>query len=502
MATANKGLNTPARGSFQNTWDIPNNQNFTFIDSIVAATLPVAFTSSNVALSSSDALNLRYACTGTLGANVILTFPASVGGFWIIDNACTGAFTLSVRSGAGASVVVPQGVCTFVSSDGTTMRYADGAASNGQSSYAVDTGAADAYVVAPPSPVSLKAGASVLWQATNANTGASTLNASGTGATAIKTVAGGDPVAGSIVAGGIYQSTYSGTVWQTINVGFANVGLYSADAGASAGPTLDLYRDSSTPAASDEIGQITFRGEDSGGGVDIYARLFGSIADPTATSEDGRLNIETKIAGASATRGYVGNGLVMGAATGGDQGAGTVNAVELYHGGIPVGALVTLTASASSQLDYTSLVPGIYDIYFNNILPTTNGADLGVRFSVLGSFITTGSYGYQGIAAIGTSITGFGTNTTPTATSILIGSGFGSTAAANMKGNATLIVGGATAAATGINGSYIAAINTGALVLVPFGGENTTSSQIDGIRFFSPSGSTIASGSISIFRRA
>jgi hypothetical protein len=145
---------------------------------------------------------------------------------------------------------------------------------------------------------------------------------------------------------------YDGTDWITLftinetanTISFAGSGvtLTSTDAAAAAGPTIDLYRNSATPAASDEIGEIKFSGEDSAGNTDVYARVFGSIVDPTSTSEDGRLNIATKIAGTEATRGYVGHGLVMGGATGGDKGAGSVNVESLFINGAsaPTAALL------------------------------------------------------------------------------------------------------------------------------------------------------------------
>jgi hypothetical protein len=67
----------------------------------------------------------------------------------------------------------------------------------------------------------------------------------------------------------------------------------STDAGASAGPYLDLYRESASPAASDQIGDVRFSGEDSAGNKQLYARMYGQIADPTSTTEDGQLRWTT-----------------------------------------------------------------------------------------------------------------------------------------------------------------------------------------------------------------
>lgn len=78
--------------------------------------------------------------------------------------------------------------------------------------YAVDTGTANAYVVAPsPSISSYTTGDVVTLIPINANTGACTLAVSGLSAKNIKTQAGADPVANNMITTGIYQLVYNGT---------------------------------------------------------------------------------------------------------------------------------------------------------------------------------------------------------------------------------------------------------------------------------------------------
>lgn len=95
---------------------------------------------------------------------------------------------------------------------------------------------------------------------------------------------------------------YNGAVWQRVEGGsdgnFANVTLTSTDAGASASPLLELYRDSASPAASDTIGEIEFNGEDSAGNKQAYGLIHASILSPTSTAEQGQLHFETATAGA------------------------------------------------------------------------------------------------------------------------------------------------------------------------------------------------------------
>jgi hypothetical protein len=74
--------------------------------------------------------------------------------------------------------------------------------------------------------------------------------------------------------------------------------LTSTDAGAAAAPTIDLYRDSASPAASDTLGEIEFNGEDSAGNKQAYGLIHASILSPTSTAEQGQLHFETATAGA------------------------------------------------------------------------------------------------------------------------------------------------------------------------------------------------------------
>lgn len=110
--------------------------------------------------------------------------------------------------------------------------------------------------------------------------------------------------------------------------------IKSTDAGAAAGPTLELFRDSASPAAADDIGQIAFQGRDSAGNLENYARLKAIIIDPTSTSEDVKLAIQTIIAGTLAARFNVGAGLWAEGVTGGDPGAGKINVTGLQLAGV------------------------------------------------------------------------------------------------------------------------------------------------------------------------
>ena len=71
--------------------------------------------------------------------------------------------------------------------------------------------------------------------------------------------------------------------------------LISSDVGSADDPTLDLYRNSASPANADDIGHILFSGEDAGGNKVSYAQINSRITDVSNGVADGRLNISSLI---------------------------------------------------------------------------------------------------------------------------------------------------------------------------------------------------------------
>jgi hypothetical protein len=96
--------------------------------------------------------------------------------------------------------------------------------------------------------------------------------------------------------------TVDGTATITTDGNTTQLTLKSTDADASVGPRLDLTRDSASPAADDTIGVRRFLGNDSAGGSFSYALIQSFIEDPTDGSEDGKLVIETRLAGSNRER--------------------------------------------------------------------------------------------------------------------------------------------------------------------------------------------------------
>jgi len=155
----------------------------------------------------------------------------------------------------------------------------------------------------------------------------------------------------------------------------------STDAGAAAAPYLDLYRESASPAASDQIGEIKFSGEDSAGNKQLYARVYGQIADPTSTSEDGQVRIATMKAGVETTHLVIDEtGQVLPDQAGQALGSATKQFADLF---LESGAVVnfdngntTLTHSAG-KLTLSGSGAGALDVK-GTLSPTANdGAAIG-----------------------------------------------------------------------------------------------------------------------------
>jgi len=140
----------------------------------------------------------------------------------------------------------------------------------------------------------------------------------------------------------------------------ANQTIRLADDGATAGPLLTLDRNSATPAASDILGEVVFSGRDSAAATQTYGLIGADIVDATAASEDGRLFLQSVIAGALATRAYVGAGIYAPTATLGDGGAGSLNfptyllnGVNTFPSGFLYGSTIANNAvDATNDIDF------------------------------------------------------------------------------------------------------------------------------------------------------
>lgn len=229
-------------------------------------------------------------------------------------------------------------------------------------------GTADVITLTPsPSITAYAAGQTFRFISSGANTTSVTVNVSGVGAKAVTKFGTTALAAGDIPSGAIVEITYDGTEFQLVgnlyqllssantftgsntftasNNFTADQTFSSSDAGAVAGPNLILFRNSASPAANDLIPQVLFRGKNSVATTINYVLLTGVIVDPANGSEDGRLDVYTTIAGVEARRASIGSGMQLGSPTGGDNGAGTLNAA----GGVYVNALPAICRRAYAE---------------------------------------------------------------------------------------------------------------------------------------------------------
>ena len=81
----------------------------------------------------------------------------------------------------------------------------------------------------------------------------------------------------------------------------AQLNLVSTDADAAIGPLLIMKRDSSSPAADDQMGKIRFVGEDSTDAEVVYSEIVNQIKVATNNNEEGRMafNVMSQGTGAS-----------------------------------------------------------------------------------------------------------------------------------------------------------------------------------------------------------
>ncbi len=114
VTTPNKGYELIVTGAEVNTWGDKLNSNvFTFVDSNLGGVVTKSLTNVQVDLSATESQALRLVLNGTLTGNVLVTTQAV--GMTIIENACTGNFTVTFqKNGVGVAVTIPNGTNNLV----------------------------------------------------------------------------------------------------------------------------------------------------------------------------------------------------------------------------------------------------------------------------------------------------------------------------------------------------------------------------------------------------
>lgn len=125
--TAQKAhLEQPGSGDYIDVWASPININWNEIDACFGGntTLNLTGLSGVITLSTSQAQVLRILLTGTPSGSITVQTPASVGGFWIIDNESTAAVLVTTATGGSTGVSVPSGRNMVVNTDGNNIESA------------------------------------------------------------------------------------------------------------------------------------------------------------------------------------------------------------------------------------------------------------------------------------------------------------------------------------------------------------------------------------------
>lgn len=131
--TPNKGYSLPTVAGDLNQWGVFLNQGTSIMDNNMGGQAIVNVAgAADVTATAANAQNLVQSLTGVLTGDISYLLP-NVGSFYIINNATTGAFTVTVKTTAGGSsgVIVPQGTQLAVYSRGGDVWIFDGRTGGG-----------------------------------------------------------------------------------------------------------------------------------------------------------------------------------------------------------------------------------------------------------------------------------------------------------------------------------------------------------------------------------
>ncbi|NCG07683.1 MAG: hypothetical protein GWP37_12030 [Gammaproteobacteria bacterium] len=310
-------LSELATGEGSGTWGNTTNTNLELIAEAFsfgteAITTNADTHTTTIADGSTDpgrSLFLKY--TGTLDSTCTITIgPNTVSKLWFIENATSGSQSIIIKQGSGATVTIANGQ--------TKAIYSDGAGSGGAMVDAFqDLSVPDLFVdddLTIGDDLVLSSDSAVITFGADGDT--TLTHTDGSGLTLNSTnkimfndasqfIQGSSATVLSLGATDEIDLTataidVNGTLDVSGTTAFgAAVTITETGAGSSAGPFLNLHRDSSSPADSDLIGIIQFQGEDDGSNVTAYGTIAGKIADVTGGTEDGVLLFNVIAAGSS-----------------------------------------------------------------------------------------------------------------------------------------------------------------------------------------------------------
>lgn len=215
------------------------------------------------------------------------------------------------------------------------------------------TGSANAYAVTLNRTSTAYPGAGapqwlLMIEANHTNTGASTINVNAIGAKSIVRPDGTALVADMIVSGRFYLLQ-----WDQSNDRFVLLNSSHDSFQFGTGPNSIIFKRqgdiaaasalfflisqlSTTPADGDFLGQVEFHGNSDALVSSHFAEIVAQALDVTAGTKDGALHLKTTVNDVRGIRLSMAQGVYTPSATGGDKGADTINAKDVYDDGLPL----------------------------------------------------------------------------------------------------------------------------------------------------------------------
>lgn len=384
-------LELMATGDQSGTWGNTTNTNLgTLLEQAITGYLSVAqgdvanLTLTTVNGGSDQARNAVVNITGALTAarNVVVQTAAKV---YLIKNNTTGGFNLTAKTASGTGVEIAPGTARWVYSDGTnvvdgqpglSMGYTTTATAAGTTTLTYGSSYYQYFTGSTTQTITLPVASTMtLGQAfyfVNNSTGSLTINSSG--GNLVATVL----ASSSVLVQCILTSGTSAASWNAVSaavpnpltlsgstVGYTPLSLISTEAAAAAGPIVDLYRNSASPAANDIMAQLLWNGQNSTPAKVEYASIQSTIVSATAASESSTLDFYTKQAGSR----ILGLSLVGSAAL-------INNPVPGYTTTATAAGTTTLTVASTQQQYFTGTTTQTV------VLPVTSTLTLGQQFVI------------------------------------------------------------------------------------------------------------------------
>ena len=269
-------LNEMATGDASGSWGTVTNTNLELIGEALGYGTEGITTNANthtttVADGATDpgrAMYIEY--TGTLDSACTITIaPNTLNRMHFIENGTSGSQNIIIKQGSGATITIPPG--------DTKAVYLDGAGSGAK--------VVDAFASLNVVDLKVQDDLTVTDDATIGGT---------LGVTGVLTT-----TAATVFNGG-FASNAASTVSTADNLD--TLSLISTDADANVAPNLRMYRNSGSPADSDQLGKIQIEGRNDNSQDVIYGEIGSQIVDASDGTEDGRVFINTMVAGSLQSR--------------------------------------------------------------------------------------------------------------------------------------------------------------------------------------------------------